>query len=339
MVQRKSWLAWGAVLGWLAAQPAVAAVAPLEPAAKAAMEAVPQDPVPKKLLGQAAGLENKHYLAGNEWHLELYAGKLANLGGIYVGVGSDQSYLLAGMVRPVAAFFMDYDDLVVQIHRAYFTFFAKAADFEAFMKYWDDAELGAKAIEEKLAGDPAMADVKKLYLRYRASIADRLHRVARTFRKAKVPCFVTDAETYTFIRELVAAGRVRALRVDLLANQGMAGIGAAAAKLGQPIRALYLSNAENYWAYTPQFRANVKALPFDAQSRVVRTVSTWDHNHDYVYTLQPALDFQAFVAMPWVKRYRDFIAWPRPQADEFLFKETAPNPAKLDAAHQKAKKG
>ena len=56
-------------------------VAPFSPQQRAILQAIPEDPAPKVLLGQAPGLENKHYVVGNEWHLYLYGDKLKDLGG------------------------------------------------------------------------------------------------------------------------------------------------------------------------------------------------------------------------------------------------------------------
>ncbi|MBI5608113.1 MAG: hypothetical protein HY902_04475, partial [Deltaproteobacteria bacterium] len=153
--------------------------------------------------------------------------------------------------------------------------------------------------------------------------------------KAKAHCYLNDAETYAYVRSLVTGGRLRALRVDLLADKGVASIAAAARAMGLPVRAIYLSNAENYWNYSKQFRANMAALPFDDRALIIRTVSTWNLNYDYSYNLQPAQNFLAWLAKPWVRGYRDFVHWKRPEAGEFLFFETKGDPEVEEAARAK----
>ncbi len=308
---------------------------PLDAAGRAQLAAPVEDPAPKTLLGQAPGLENKHYLVGNEWHLDLYAPKIKPLGGAYLGVGSDQAYILLGMVRPQVAWLTDYDDLVVELHKIYFAFFAEAADNEAFIKLWNDETAGAAVLSKRLAADPQANELTKFYKRQRGRIAERLQRVSKGFSKAKAQCFLNDLETYGYVRSLVTGGRLRAMRVDLLADKGVTSIAAAAKAMGQPVRAIYLSNAENYWSYSKQFRANLQALGFDDRSLVIRTVSTWDWNFDYSYNLQPALNYLSWLQKPWVHGYRDFVHWKRPAAGEFLSFETKGDPEAEELARQK----
>lgn len=309
----------------------VAPLPPLTAEERQILQSSPEDPVPKLLLGQAPGLEDKHYVVGNEWRLDLYHAKLQGLGGGYVGVGSDQAYLLIGSQRPAVAWLIDYDQQVVDVHRLYHTFFKDAATFEAFRALWtpDGQAQALQVLERELAQDPQKKALLRLYRKVRAKVDKRLTKVQKRYAQAGVPCFLDDTATYSAVRELVRAGRVRALRVDLLAKVGLQGIGAAARKLGVPIRALYLSNAENYWPYSKQFRANVQALPMDDKSLVVRTVSTWGQNADYVYNLQAGKTFQAWLATDWVRSYRDFVHWklPKGPGDTWLFlTEAQPTP-------------
>jgi len=321
------------------ALPGYAAVEALDSAALGVVRGAPEDAPPKKLLGLTAALQGIHYLVGNEWHLEKYAPHLTNLRGAYVGVGSDQAYLFVGMVRPQVAWLIDYDQLVVHLHRIYFAFFAKAPTPKEFVHLWADEAAGLAVIGDALAGDAELAGFKKLYRRQRDKVAHRLHSVARAFRAAKVPCFLTDDEAYAFVRGSISAGRVRALRVDLLADKGMAGIADATRRLGLTVRVVYLSNADTYWAYSPQFRANITGLPFDAESRIVRTLAMWQFNRDYIYTLQHATNFVQWLARPWVRTYRDFVGWRPPKPDEQPFMVTNPDPVKADQRRAARTKG
>ncbi len=309
-------------------------VAPFSPQQRAILQAIPEDPAPKVLLGQAPGLENKHYVVGNEWHLYLYGDKLKDLGGAYMGVGSDQSYLLMGLQRPTVAFLTDYDDVVVAVHSLYMAFFEQAATRQEFLDLWQQPNV-ARAIEVLNQRLPSTADKKgltRLYRVARAKIAKRLDRVAKTFAANKVRSFVSDDETYTYLRNLVSGGRVRALRVDLLAKQGVVGVAEAARQLGVPLKVVYLSNAENYWVYSAQYRQNIAQLPVDPAAWLVRTVSTWNHNFDYIYNLQPMANYLTWLNKPWVSRYRDFIALGVPQPKEFRLAVSQPDPEQAERA-------
>ena len=59
---------------------------------------------------------------------------------------------------------------------------------------------------------------------------------------------------------------------DLHGNQAFQGICAAARRLKVKIRIVYLSNAEMYLPYSAGFKANMKKVPWDAKSLLVRTV-------------------------------------------------------------------
>ena len=102
-------------------------------------------------------------------------------------------------------------------------------------------------------------------------ISARLGQVKRRYAKLGIPCFLTDAAQYAKVRTLWQEGRVVALRGDLTATSAMLTAAAAMRKLGVPLRTLYLSNAEKYFDYSPDFRANIIAQPFDDKSLILRT--------------------------------------------------------------------
>lgn len=132
----------------------------------------------------------------------------------------------------------------------------------------------------------------------------RLWRLHKNLRH--VPTYLTDQATYDFVRTLVRHGCVRPLLVDVLAKRGLVGIAAAAREVGLPIRTLYLSNAEEYWSYTRQFRDNLRALPHDERSRVLRTLSSAE-NHDYRYVAQPLANFLRWLEEGKARRARSMI--------------------------------
>jgi hypothetical protein len=285
---------------------AVAEIAAPTAAQLAAFRGSPEDAPAKELLG-IKGFEGRHYLVGDEWYGHLWLPHIQNLGGGYIGVGTDQAYLFIGWARPDFAWLIDYDVLVVELHSVYRALFLEAADPDAFIALWQDAAAGKAAIDRHSAADPRIARLHELYRRNRSSIAYRLSALRKRLRKEKVAAYLTDGGTYQFVRDSIAAGRVRPMSTNLLADKGLAGIGEAARQMGVPIRLTYLSNAEQYWPYSKQFRANLRGLPYDERSILIRTLSTFTINKDYRYNVQPGLAYQDFLGRSWLTHVHRMI--------------------------------
>jgi hypothetical protein len=74
---------------------------------------------------------------------------------------------------------------------------------------------------------------------------------------------------------------------------------------------LYLSNAEEYWdRYSKTYRANIRALPFDDRSVVLRTLLTWSVNMDYRYNVQRASNYVEWLDRDWLRHVRQIAPAP-----------------------------
>ena len=180
------------------------------------------DPRPKKLLNMSVGTQGKHFLAGNERHFEVFYPHLKGLGGGYMGVGSDQAYVFIGWMRPQFAWLTDYDLWVVSLHKVYHTLFLSAETPQEFVAYWAKS---AKAKTAKMLRAKGHSDHEvRVYelARYKAWI--RFRWMKRHFPKLKIPTFVTDLETYTFIRNMIRMGRIRPMLANLLSKRGIKGM-------------------------------------------------------------------------------------------------------------------
>jgi hypothetical protein len=306
------------MLGLLSFEQAIAA--PFNPQPLSASEqklfmGSPEDPPTKKLLGVSKKYEGRHYINGDEYYLHKWRSAIQGLGGAYVGVGADQSYVLIGWQRPSLVWQIDYDAFVPLIHKIYRAFFTSEATPEEFWNLWTSKGLsrGVQVLEKALGNDPQKALVIKMYRRYQKRILFRFRLLRQRLRRGKTAWFMTDQSQYDVIRTLIRTGRIRSMSTNLLASVGLRNIGKTAKTLGVPIRVLYLSNAEQYWPYNDVFKANMAALPFDEKSLLLRTISTWNINKDYSYFSQPALTFLSFLNAPWVKKVRDLLPrpWPR----------------------------
>ena len=67
--------------------------------------------------------------------MELFKPFIEGKGGAYVGVGSDQSYLLMTWQRPELVFQMDYYPWVVIVHSLYHRFFLAAKDKDDLISF------------------------------------------------------------------------------------------------------------------------------------------------------------------------------------------------------------
>lgn len=313
------------------AAPALAAVAPLSAEHKAVLESAPTDAPAKELLG-IKSYEGRHYLWGDEYNSHLWYPHVKDLGGAYAGIGSDQQYLFVGWARPEVAWLMDYDAWVIDLHAVYRAFFLASDTPDAFLKYWTDSNTAAALdrLDHFYAGSPQLAQYKKLFRSHRHNIAVRLQWVKRDMTKHKTPCYLNDSETYAFVRGMIESGRLRPQLTNLLADKGLAGIAASAQKLGLKLHLLYLSNAEQYWPYSAQFRKNIRDLPMDGASKIIRTLSTFSINKDYRYNVQPGLGFQAWLERPAADHVHRMIPRRKLKDDkdiEFLiFDKPAPEP-------------
>jgi hypothetical protein len=285
---------------------------------------------PAELLhGITADAEGQHYVTGNEWNLHLFYPPLKDLGGAYLGVGSDQAYLFIGWQKPTLAWLIDYDPVIIQIHGIYHAFFAAAATPNEFRALWDpESDAVARAALVARWGERKALPLQTRLRTYRKRIAKRLDRLGQTMREAAVPSFLTDDATYKFVRDFIVERRARPMLADLLQKRGMRGIGKAARELGVTFRVVYLSNAEEYWNYSFIFRQNMESLPHDEGSFLVRTLLTWERNQDYRYNLQPYANFLRWLQHPAIGGVRHITGYrkdddPRP---DLLITESDPPP-------------
>ncbi len=278
-----------------------AAPGPLNAADAALFWSSPDDKPPEERQTFKKENQGQHFLYCDELYLDLFEPYLRGIGGGYAGVGTDQGYLMMGWMRAELAWLTDYDPLVVAMHRLYAAFFAEAETPEQFAALWQQSKLGRAALEKHLAGDAKLPSLLKLYSQQRPYTQRRIGYLNWRLGKAKIKGFVNDAEDYAWVRGLVVAKRVRPMLGNLLADKGLVGIGEASRKLNVPMRAFYVSNAEQYWAYSKQFRANMAALNWDGKSWLVRTLASKPVNRDYRYFLHAPSRFLEQLAKPSVR--------------------------------------
>jgi hypothetical protein len=309
--------------------PATPAPAPPEPAAPPAAEpfpadcsvtppsaahleilgASPSDHAPEVLDAVTADKVGTHYYISDEEHPERFREHVTELGGGYIGIGSDQAYLYIGWARPQFAWTVDYDPEIVRTHRLHQAFIAASETPSAYKALWSDAHRdAASAIVDQIPTDDAeRAHLHRILRKIGPRMRYRFSKLRKSLRG--VPSFLTDQPTFDFVRGLVRNGCVRPMLVDLLQTDGLRGIADAAAEVALPVRTVYLSNAEEYWDYTDEFRANIRGLPRDERSVVLHTQSS-RINRDYRYTVQSLDNFVAWLDAGWARNVDRMLGRP-----------------------------
>lgn len=273
-------------------------IEPLTAQINAAFAAVRPDPAPEEIT------RDTHYLSGNEWRLELLQPRVAGTGGTFVGVGADQNYVLAGWARSNLVLLCDFDQWIVDLHGIYAVAFAKADTPSAFVDFWHrkSPRMAIAAIRE-LTPDPKRAQrLVTLYKFARQRVYVRLSKLRDDMNKRNVVSMLTAQEDYDHVRALSRSGRIIATRADLTKSGALRQLADVIGEAALPVHLMYLSNAEQYFAYRPPFRANIQAWPASSQALVLRTRPM---AHDYTYVVQPLGDFREQLQRPDVHTVRD----------------------------------
>lgn len=230
------------------------------------------------------------YLESNEPRAWLWRPYLTNIGGSYLGVGSDQNYSFIAIARSQWAWVMDYDPRVVDHHHRVRALVLEAATIEEFVALWSsgNSKRALAAIERH--NDPSQhAKLRRGYNATRERLQIYYQEQSKPARgRPDDYGWLANPEHYTYVRELFQSGRLRAIKGDLLGSLAIQTVSAASRELGVPLRVFYTSNAPSSWGgtITAGYRKNLQSLPFDARSIVLQTMGKgafrqsghWHHN-------------------------------------------------------------
>ena len=111
---------------------------PLSDELRQKLAAIPWDVPPEVLNAVEKENEGGHFPFSDELHPEKFRETIQDMGGTYIGIGTDQSYVYMGWQKPTLAFAVDYDPWVVYIHHAYIAFFDHCEDAACLMAMFDD---------------------------------------------------------------------------------------------------------------------------------------------------------------------------------------------------------
>ncbi len=241
----------------------------------------------------------EHYVKTNERRHDVWFPYIADKRGIYVGVAADQNYTLMAVAKAEFAFLVDLDWRVTELHRAYEVLIeaseTPASLLDRFLA--KNADASVELIEAGLADlDPEIR--KQALISWRAAretVYLHLQNVIARDQDGANTSWLSNPDYYAHVRKLYLGDRIRMLVGDLTGPKTLQTVATAAKGLGLPVQVLYLSNAEEYYDYTTQYRSNIGALEIADDSVILRTIynKEWVHADAlWNYQVQPLADYQ-----------------------------------------------
>lgn len=298
---RPSWLQLGrAAPGAFTDDPAT----PLGAAARRIANDVPHEGTPDP---------GEHYPISNEFRHDLWFEHVRDLGGAFVGVGTDQCYTLAAVQNASMIWVVDFDPLVPVIHRLYAVLVPASESPEALVaRFAEENETATVELLRAQLGESEDADgVVQAFRRNRARMFPYLRRVLRNRPEGTAASWLSDPSLYARVRALHRAGRVVARNGDVTAEGALRAVGRVARELDVSVRVVYFSNAEQFFPYTADFRANLEGLPTDERSIVLRTFRErgipYPRGDRWHYVVQPIADMQARIVENGYRHSRQFV--------------------------------
>lgn len=256
-------------------------------AAAAELRALEPDPAPLHTTNDL------HYLVSNERRIDRFRPELDDLGGVFLGVGTDQSYVMAAWSRTELLVIIDFDQQVIDLHAIHGALMSAAPTMEEFQRLWS-AQGADDARAVLRAAHPARPELQGLYDAAHERVGRRLRKLAQRYVELGVRSWLDTPEQYRFVAELHARGRVVALRGDFTRDGVLRRAAAVLHAHALPVKVLYLSNIEQYFTYRRPFKDNMLALPFAPETVVLRTLPGRPAGFQYI-----------------VQRGDDFLAWMR----------------------------
>lgn len=255
----------------------------------------------------------EHYPISNEFRHELWFEHVRDLGGAFVGVGTDQCYTLAAVQNASMLWLVDFDPLVPLIHQIYSVLVPASDDPDALVARFEAANRQATMdlLREGLADHPRVGTIVNAYRRNRERMHRYLVRVRRNVRGGVAASWLSDPALYARVRALFAGGQVVARNGDVTADGALRAVGQASTELRVPVRVIYFSNAEQFFPYGEDFRENLDGLPTDDRTVVLRTFRepgvVYPEGERWHYMVQPVGDMRARIRENGYRHSRMFV--------------------------------
>jgi hypothetical protein len=268
-------LASGAALAAPASQPAA-----IDTRAIAALRAIQHEPETSKLIF------NQHFVISNELRQYVYRRAITGAtprGGLFVGVGAEQNYILGAWYRSDVIAILDFDPWIADLHAIYSLLFRRASTPQEFLRLWPSRREVEAAIEADVPAGPVRQQRIRVYRFAREKVSQRLREIAKDYPKGS-ETFLTDQAQYDHLVALAKSGRIRALQADFCGERTLKQLAAWAQRFRVPLRVLYLSNIEWYFPYTQgRYRQNILDFPLGEPSLVLHTSPIAKDRYMYVF--------------------------------------------------------
>lgn len=273
---------------------AAAEVAPAPQNVVDAFSALRADPAPPELNRKS------HFVVSDEDHHWIFKEFITDLGGVMVGVGTDQMYTMGAWAKPEVLVLMDFDKVVVDLHHVYRLAILEAKDADDLIAMWEKGDERIPAmIEKQWPDEEARKPYARAYKISRGLVWGRLRKTRRIMKERGVSFWLSDAAQFDWVKGMYQANRVFMVRGDLTAELTVLDIAKASKDVGLPVRVLYVSNAEAYFRpYPDGYKRNMRALPMDDKSMIVRTMGyrpDWSPDDLYEYNVQTGTNFQLWM--------------------------------------------
>ena len=278
----------------------------------------------------------RHYFRSNEWRQDLLRPHLEGLGGAYVGVGSDQNYTMAAMAGSEMLLLVDFDPKIPWVHEIYRVLVSASPTPDALIARFaeENEDETVAMLREGVSDHPQADQIVRHFERKRHAWHPYLKRVQGLVRDGQPFSWLASQELYDHVRALHRNGRIVSRNGDVTAETTLQAVGDAAERMGLTVRVVYFSNAEQFFPYTDQFISNMKNLPTDERSVVVRTIrhrsieNAEDGRWHYMVH-----DFPDFVSRLETGAYRrsfaftaDLLSAGRPHLGQYISTMTADTP-------------
>ncbi|MEO1173003.1 MAG: hypothetical protein AAFX94_13280, partial [Myxococcota bacterium] len=214
---------------------------------------IPIDPPPEEI---TRGL---HYVRSDELRHDLFHDRIKDKGGVFVGVGTNQNYLMAAWAKPEKLVIIDFDMIVIHVHDAYRAFFLHAKTPDEFLELWRPRIAPRKVAYGKINATypnqrKRAADARKALKQFGARVFYALEQMRDEMKKHGRDSFMSDQAQFDTIKKLFEEDRVLAIRGDFTGNRTMRGLADALSTLNEEIDVLYVSNVEQYIGWNKKYR-------------------------------------------------------------------------------------
>ena len=208
----------------------------------------------------------------NEDRLDLLIPHVQNIGGVYLGVGSEQNLTIASWAKSDFIYLMDFTEIVVNANKITVLFLKNSKQKEDFLYFW--SKEGEKLAFELIQKNFETPEVFKTVYKKASPFIRKRHKTNLMLsKKYRYKMFQTDDEQFFYIRRLAQDDRILPIRGNLLGNTTFFGVGNTLKKTNLKLGILYFSNAEEYFTYPQSFKNSVLNLEILPNAKLVRTIS------------------------------------------------------------------